>query len=74
MKRINFYHDLPDNISVTACDQAEIWELSSSDYIIFGHFYGECMGEQCRGNIFRFRQDKLFEDTKDEFQKANHFL
>jgi len=30
------------------------------------------MGEQCV-EIFRLEQDKLFEDTKDEYPKSNIF-
>jgi hypothetical protein len=50
----------------TSCDKENRVKLSKSDYIIFGHFYGECAGEGCV-EIFRLEQDKLFEDTKDEY-------
>lgn len=46
--------------------------ILNSDYIIFGHFYGECIGEQCI-EIFRLEQDKLFEDTEDKYPNANDF-
>lgn len=72
MKRIIFITTCLTIFLFTACDQDDNMELSSSDYIIFGHFYGECMGEQCV-EIFRLEQDKLFEDTKDEYPKSNIF-
>ncbi len=50
---------------LTSCEKDTI-ELSKSEYLIFGHFYGECEGEKCV-EIFRLEQDKLFEDTKDKY-------
>ncbi len=56
---------------LTSCKK-ECVELSESDYIIFGHFYGECMGEGCI-EIFRLEKDKLFEDTRDQYPSRNSF-
>jgi hypothetical protein len=56
---------------LTSCDKDDI-ELSNSDYIVFGHFYGECMGEQCV-EIFRLEKEKLCEDTKDQYPNSNDF-
>ena len=56
---------------LTSCKKDDV-ELSKSDYIIFGHFYGECIGEQCV-EIFRLEQEKLFEDTKDQYPNRNEF-
>lgn len=30
-----------------SCKKDNEVNLSKTDYIIFGHFYGECIGEQC---------------------------
>jgi len=55
----------------------ETMDLAENDYLVFGHFYGECMGEGCV-EIFRIESDKLLEDTKDtypgsiDFYKANY--
>ena len=57
---------------LTACNKDDNVELPKSDYIIFGHFYGECMGERCV-EIFRLEQDKLFEDSKDKYPNSNEF-
>ncbi len=46
--------------------------LSSIDYIIFGHFYGECLGEDCI-EIFKINNDHLYEDTRDHYPDANDF-
>lgn len=45
---------------------------SKSGYIIFGHFYGECMGEQCI-EIFRLEEDQLFEDSNDRYPNSTGF-
>lgn len=45
---------------------------STSDYIIFGHFYRECAGEQCI-EIFRLEQNRLLEDTKDSYPNSSSF-
>ena len=55
----------------TACETKEIKEESMShDYIIFGHFYGECMGEQCV-EIYKVTANSLYEDKKDEYPSYN---
>jgi hypothetical protein len=56
---------------LTSCKKDNI-KLSSSDYIIFGHFYGMCTGEQYF-EIFRLEKDKLFEDTKDQYPSRIDF-
>jgi hypothetical protein len=40
--------------------------LPESEYLIFGHFYGECAGEPCI-EIFKIEKNKLFEDTTDVY-------
>lgn len=36
------------------------------NYLIFGHFYGMCGGEECV-EIFKLTEDALFEDTNDNY-------
>ena len=45
---------------------------STSDYLVFGHFYGECAGEQCV-EIFRLEQNRLLEDTRDSYPNSTGF-
>ncbi|UZR99764.1 hypothetical protein [Chondrinema litorale] len=47
-------------------EETESIEKGESGYIIFGHFYGECMGESCV-EIFKLEADRLLEDTKDKY-------
>ena len=41
-------------------------------YILFGHFYGFCLGEQCI-EIFKLTDSALFEDQKDEYPSRENF-
>lgn len=45
---------------------------SKSGYIIFGHFYGECLGEKGI-EIFTLEDDKLFEDSNDRYPSSTGF-
>lgn len=36
------------------------------DYLIFGHFYGYCMGEHCV-ETYKLTSEKLYEDTLDRY-------
>lgn len=55
-----------------SCKKDNEVNLSKTDYIIFGHFYGECIGEQCV-KIFKLDKKKLFEDTKRIYPTGNSF-
>jgi hypothetical protein len=46
--------------------------LSESDYLMFGHFYGECGGANCI-RIFRLESNQLLEDTRDIYPSSNNF-
>jgi len=39
-------------------------ELKHDDYLIFGHFYGFCVGEECV-EMYKITESKLYEDSKD---------
>lgn len=48
-------------------------ELSGSDYLVFGHYYGMCAGEECV-EVFRLENDRLLEDRNDTYPpQANGF-
>ena len=52
---------------VASCQKEELKPSEgTSDYIIFGHFYGECIGEQCI-EIFKLTDNSLFEDINDQY-------
>ncbi len=58
-------------IAISSCKKDNVIS-STSDYLIFGHFYGECSGEKCI-EIFRLEQNQLFEDTKDVYPYSTSF-
>lgn len=49
----------------TACHSDDAL-LKAPDYLIFGHFYGMCVGESCV-ETFKLTEDKLFEDANDGY-------
>lgn len=49
---------------MNACKPPE--SVPADPYFIFGHFYGECIGETCV-EIFKVYGDKLWEDTDDRY-------
>ena len=50
----------------SGCDKQENIYPPDEDYIVFGHYYGMCFGEQCV-EIFKIENQQLFEDTLDEY-------
>ena len=55
-------------VSLTsACHKTEpLVESSSFEHLLFGHFYGECLGDECI-ELFRLETEKLFEDDLDQY-------
>ncbi|HZV70958.1 MAG TPA: hypothetical protein VFG10_15485 [Saprospiraceae bacterium] len=45
---------------------------NETEYIVFGHFYGECGGEGCV-EIFKVDGNSLFEDTLDMYPGSSDF-
>jgi hypothetical protein len=44
----------------------------SNDYLIFGHFFGECGGPNCI-EIFKLSHTELMEDTLDHYPSSTDF-
>jgi hypothetical protein len=49
-----------------ACSKSEINLEGTEDYVIFGHFFGECQGESCV-ETYLIKDEKLFEDETDPY-------
>lgn len=45
-------------------------EIIENNYLIFGHFYGECVGEGCI-ETYKLTNEKLFEDITDDYSGQN---
>lgn len=54
------------SIVIFGCSDTDSINLSDDDYLIFGHYYGFCIGEQCI-ETFKLTNDKLYEDTNDNY-------
>lgn len=48
------------------CSSDDSKPTNDYDYLIFGHFYGFCIGESCT-ETFKLTENKLFEDTEDNY-------
>ena len=58
-------------ILFTSCKKSDnSVEPNKIDYLIFGHFHGECDGEQCV-ETFKLTDEKLYEDTLDLYSGEN---
>ncbi len=44
--------------------------VNEQNFLIFGHFYGECLGEACV-ETYKLTDKKLFEDTVDDYSGQN---
>ena len=73
MKTIKFLFALLVCTALFAsCKKSDDDVLKTEDYLIFGHFYGECVGENCV-EIFKLEDDKLFEDSNDTYPGSSDY-
>ena len=63
MKRIAIY--ILGVLLLTQCSSDDA--MVEGDYLIFGHFYGFCVGETCV-ETFKLTSDQLFEDELDDYR------
>ena len=58
---------------ISSCEKNECgFGNVDADYVIFGHFYGECFGEGCV-EIFKVDDKTLLEDTLDMYPNRDEF-
>lgn len=55
-----------------SCNKECNCEKNEMDYLIFGHFNGECIGEDCI-EIFKLTSDKLMEDSNDNYPGQQNY-
>jgi hypothetical protein len=53
-------------VLTASCEKKEAFEIDGADYLIFGRYYGECLGEGCV-EIYKLTATTLFEDTTDGY-------
>jgi hypothetical protein len=56
--------------SLQSCESEDEFILHSGNYLLFGHFYGECFGEYCI-EIFKIEDGVLYEDKKDTYPSGS---
>lgn len=55
-----------------ACKKEDDPDLESGDYLIFGHYYGECFGETCM-ETYKLTDANLYEDIIDMYGGTGPF-
>ena len=58
-------------IIISSCKTNEL-SLSGTNELTFGHFYGECFGEDCKV-IYKLADNKLLQDTKHLYPGSEAF-
>lgn len=59
-------------LAIYSCKKGEGPDNSVPDYLIFGHFYGECVGEECI-EIFCLEPTRLLEDSNDDYPNSSNY-
>ncbi|CAH8284828.1 hypothetical protein EV196_101186 [Mariniflexile fucanivorans] len=54
------------SIFIYGCSSKDEIQVYDGDYLIFGHFYGFCIGENCV-EIFKLTNENLYEDSNDNY-------
>lgn len=75
LKNINRLKLLAFVVAITviaSCSNEDTIETENYDYLIFGHFYGECIGEGCV-ETYKLTDTKLFEDSNDNYSGQEPF-
>ena len=54
------------SFTLLTCSSEDKIALNNEDYLIFGHFYGFCVGENCI-EIFKLTNNTLYEDSNDNY-------
>jgi hypothetical protein len=55
-----------------SCKKDDDPTLESGDYLIFGHYYGECFGEACM-ETYKLTDSRLYEDILDMYGGSGPF-
>lgn len=55
---------------LTACQSEPVLPTSDYDYVVFGHYYGMCIGESCV-EYYKLTSTNLYENTEDRYPGSN---
>ena len=59
-------------LTISCSDPDDSLGLADNEYLIFGHYFGECVGEGCV-EIFKLEREALSEDTRDKYPDSGNF-
>lgn len=59
-------------LAFNSCKENNVSQYNDPEFIVFGHFFGECMGEECI-EIFKLEEGVLYEDTNDNYPTSQDF-
>ncbi len=57
-------------LTIISCQKDELSQKIDFDYLLFGHFYGECIGDACI-ETFKLEKTALYLDTLDNYPSGN---
>lgn len=63
----NLFLTLATVLFLFSCTNDDGLSMGEQDFLIFGHFNGECFGEGCI-ETFKLTNKQLFEDTIDDYR------
>jgi hypothetical protein len=58
-------------VTPSSCKKSEL-DISGTDFLVFGQFYGFCQGESCI-EIFKLGNGKVAEDSRDTYPSQADF-
>lgn len=56
-------------LTASSCSNKSYVALKENEYIVFGHFYGNCLGEDCV-KLFKLTSHKLYEDRNKKYPSS----
>ncbi len=56
-----------------SCGDNDDINIGENDFLIFGHFYGECFGSEECVETFKLTDEELFEDSNDNYLGTEPF-
>ncbi len=59
-------------LTLIACTKEKDLNSQASDYLVFGHFYGMCWGEECV-ETYKLTSTAIYEDKKDSYTAQEPF-
>lgn len=72
MKTLKFLTLFISTVIICSCKDDDDMNVTEGDFLIFGHFYGLCAGEECV-ETFKLENEQLYEDRNDEYPFADSY-